>query len=185
MSSIHQNIMLKAQKVSADLAILRWTPYINWPKGIKQYSLYALQNNNAMVEAQINDTSLRIYSDNQFLIEDEYQKCYVLAALEQDVNPDSSYSNSVCLPYESVIWIPTAITINGDGINDVLRIKGYGIHSFTFSIYNRWGEKVFETNNTEDFWQPAPEEQGVYMYVIKAISNYGEYLSKGTITVLR
>jgi PKD repeat protein len=45
------------------------------------------------------------------------------------------------------IDVPTAFTPNGDGKNDVVYVKGWGIKNLLeFSIYNRWGERVFTTD---------------------------------------
>ncbi|MEN9739312.1 MAG: hypothetical protein RLZZ318_1348 [Bacteroidota bacterium] len=179
------NIVLKLENKSIDFAVLRWNAYLNWPDGVKQYNIFTKQSGNNYIINSTNDTSIRQFKDNDLLKEGEYQKCYQLEAIEKNTNQTKSYSNSLCIPYESLIWIPSAITINGDGINENLRVQTYGIQSFTFSVFNRWGEKVFQTQNCVDTWSPSPEQQGVYMYVIKAISNYGEYISEGTITVLR
>jgi hypothetical protein len=43
--------------------------------------------------------------------------------------------------------VPNAFTPNADGKNDVLYVIGNGIDNMTFTIYDRWGEKVFESHN--------------------------------------
>ena len=54
---------------------------------------------------------------------------------------------------ETHLKLPTTFTPNGDGINDVIYVKGWGVKSLeTFEIYNRWGELIFKTNNIEDGW---------------------------------
>ena len=45
------------------------------------------------------------------------------------------------------VFIPNAFTPNGDGLNDVLMVRGKGITVKTFRIFNRWGELVFERKN--------------------------------------
>jgi Zn-dependent metalloprotease len=44
------------------------------------------------------------------------------------------------------MYIPTAISLNGDGLNDELKIVARGIKTYSYSLFNRWGAKVFETN---------------------------------------
>ena len=52
------------------------------------------------------------------------------------------------------VYIPTGFTPNNDGLNDVLRIEGADIDTerFSFQIFDRYGEMVFETNDPNDAW---------------------------------
>ncbi len=45
------------------------------------------------------------------------------------------------------VFIPNAFTPDGDGLNDILMVRGKGIFVKTFRIFNRWGELVFEKTN--------------------------------------
>jgi gliding motility-associated-like protein len=53
---------------------------------------------------------------------------------------------------EPAIFIPNAFTPNGDGENDVFFVRGNGIDEMQLVIYNRWGEKVFESNSKDNGW---------------------------------
>jgi gliding motility-associated-like protein len=70
----------------------------------------------------------------------------------------------------SKLWMPNAFTPNGDGRNDVFRPVGISITTFRMTIYDRWGNMVFETNDIKNGWggkmgnQPCPA--GVYSYII-------------------
>ena len=50
------------------------------------------------------------------------------------------------------VYVPNAFTPNNDGVNDVFKVEGVGISDFEFRVWNRWGDKVFETDNPESFW---------------------------------
>lgn len=51
------------------------------------------------------------------------------------------------------IKLPTTFTPNGDGVNDIIYVKGWGIKTLeSFEIYNRWGELIFKTNNVDEGW---------------------------------
>lgn len=56
-----------------------------------------------------------------------------------------------CLPVQALIRpesdVPNAFTPGRFGVNSILKVDGYGIGPMTFRIFNRWGQKVFETNN--------------------------------------
>ncbi len=53
---------------------------------------------------------------------------------------------------EGSVYIPNAFTPNNDGINDVFRAYGENIRDFSLSVWNRWGEKIFETDDPNGFW---------------------------------
>lgn len=87
------------------------------------------------------------------------------------------------------IDVPTAFTPNGDGINDILYVRGAAIASMDFSVYNRWGQLVFRSYSIESGWdgtfngKPQPMES--YAYVLNATFINGETETKrGNITIL-
>jgi gliding motility-associated-like protein len=48
----------------------------------------------------------------------------------------------------SQVFVPNAFTPDGDGLNDILMVRGIGIVTVkSFRIFNRWGELVFERSN--------------------------------------
>ncbi len=51
------------------------------------------------------------------------------------------------------IYIPTAFTPNRDGKNDILKplVRG-NLIQYKFSVYNRWGQKVFESKDYQKGW---------------------------------
>lgn len=88
------------------------------------------------------------------------------------------------------IFIPTAFTPNNDGNNDVIQVKSGVLSSLEFAIFDRWGEKVFETDNTQDTWDGLyhgkPLEPQVFVYYLKAVCLNGEEIErKGNITLIR
>ena len=95
------------------------------------------------------------------------------------------------------LFIPTSFTPNNDGVNDAFKIEGTDIDPSRFSlqIFNRWGDKVFESNNPEEVWYgPAHAESdhfvqdNVYMYrvVVYSLSLSGNRREiTGYVTVMR
>ena len=91
---------------------------------------------------------------------------------------------------DSNIFIPNAFSPNGDNSNDVLYIRGKIIDELYFTIYNRWGEMVFETHNISDGWngmyKSKLSESGVYVYYLEVTCiDKQKYFKKGNITLLR
>jgi gliding motility-associated-like protein len=87
--------------------------------------------------------------------------------------------------------IPNVFSPNGDGINDVFYIVNHvNIILYEFSIYDRWGEQVFTTNNLTEGWDGTyrnkEAEIGTYMYTLIATDEEGIDVSRnGTVILLR
>lgn len=91
---------------------------------------------------------------------------------------------------EPNIFVPNAFTPNGDGENDVVLVRGGNITELKFAIYDRWGEKVFETNDQLRGWDGNYKgnlaEPAVYVYYLQAKCGDGQdYFKKGNITLVR
>lgn len=91
---------------------------------------------------------------------------------------------------EPYVYIPNAFTPNGDGNNDILYVRSEILETFTFRIYNRLGELLFETTNTQSGWDGKFKGEkcipGVYDYYLEGKCNNKEYiLKKGNITLIR
>jgi len=88
------------------------------------------------------------------------------------------------------IFVPTALTPNDDGRNDYIQVKSQMIDKLHFVIYDRLGEKVFETNELEHKWDGSYKgqllEPQVFVYYLEAHC-IGEaiFKQKGNITLIR
>ena len=91
---------------------------------------------------------------------------------------------------DSYIGIANAFT-PGSGPNAILKISHLGTATLkSFSVYNRWGVKMFETSDINQGWDGTyngePQPMGVYVYMVKAVTYKGKEIYKqGNITVLR
>lgn len=94
---------------------------------------------------------------------------------------------------ESFMEVPNAFTPNGDGINDVFRVKdGYrSIVSFKASVCNRWGKKIYEWTDIASGWDGKDSgggevPDGAYYLRIEAKGADGRnYKIKKVINILR
>jgi len=92
---------------------------------------------------------------------------------------------------EPVIFVPSAFTPNGDGINDFFYPVAVGIKQIIFfRVYNRWGKLIFSAGATNKKWdgtfEGKEQPQDVYVWMVKAIDYKGiVYFRKGTVTLLR
>jgi gliding motility-associated-like protein len=86
--------------------------------------------------------------------------------------------------------VPNIFSPNGDGNNDIAFVRGVGVEYLNFVIFDRWGEKVFETNDINNGWDGTFRGQkmnnGVFVYYLQATFKNGEEVTKkGDITLIR
>lgn len=87
-------------------------------------------------------------------------------------------------------FIPNSFTPNGDGRNDVFHVVGLHNAHVETVIYNRWGNKVFESDDVNfgwnGFYKGVRAETGVYFYYIRITFATGiSVIEKGDITLFR
>lgn len=96
----------------------------------------------------------------------------------------------LAIPTEQFLFLPNIFTPNGDGIHDQFKIELKNSEIFELSIWDRWGNLLFETKNPEMLWtgevKGKPVEEGVYFYVLKTRNCIGDLEDRqGSVTVLR
>ncbi len=91
----------------------------------------------------------------------------------------------------AAIFIPTAFTPGNDGLNDLLTpVYPSSLTLSDYSIYNRWGQRVFTTRKRGEGWNGKsnniPQPAGVYTWIFSAKDANGKgLLRKGTLTLIR
>ena len=90
----------------------------------------------------------------------------------------------------SQLYIPNAFSPNDDGRDDMYYVFGKCITEMTFKVFDRWGEKVFETSDPATGWDGTYKGQlenaGVFMYEFAGELTTGEKVNqKGNITLMR
>jgi gliding motility-associated-like protein len=89
------------------------------------------------------------------------------------------------------VYVPTAFTPGGDGLNDILKVTSVGMKEFHFfNIYNRWGERVFTTSDPRNGWDGTikgiPQASNTYVWMVEAVDYKGnKVFRKGTVTLIR
>jgi gliding motility-associated-like protein len=88
--------------------------------------------------------------------------------------------------------VPTAFTPNGDGVNDVIYVDGWGIKKLNyFRIFNRWGQVLFESNDIKLGWNgiyngvPQNMETYVYQVSVETYVNSTSLEKTGTFKLIR
>ena len=104
--------------------------------------------------------------------------------------PDTSKATIRINP-ETLIFVPNAFTPDGDGKNEIFFATAVGIKEFSFKIFNRWGEVLFETTDPSTGWDgmhPNGKEaiQGVYTWTVFAKGQNDKLIEKrGHLSLLR
>ncbi len=88
------------------------------------------------------------------------------------------------------VFVPTGFSPNNDGQNDLECVLGNCISQLQFSIFDRWGEKVFETTDQRQCWDGTYRGKlmntGIYVYYLKATLQNGDIVEKkGNINLIR
>lgn len=112
----------------------------------------------------------------------------------------SGTNDNICFGKDSILVIadfsknnmqlPNSFTPNNDGINDCFGLNYYrGVQNFSFIIFNRYGEVVFNTTNHYECWngkyKGQPADPANYIYFLKCTLPCGKVVKKGNILLLR
>lgn len=127
----------------------------------------------------------------QSIVVQESGMYYLTVSNEFDcIDKDSILVRDICPPR---VFAPTAITVNGDSHNDYFEIYGKYFTSFTLTIFNRWGEIIYYSEDASKAWdgyyRGEPMPIGVYPWIITyegVHEDYkGPYMIEGKVSVIR
>jgi gliding motility-associated-like protein len=106
--------------------------------------------------------------------------------------PATPVNKTIFVHYESVLEVPNIFTPNEDGFNDQFRVKARELQTYKCVIYNRWGQKVFETDDSEESWNGKMKNDGsdlssgTYYYIVTGTGKKGqEFEFKGAVQLMR
>jgi gliding motility-associated-like protein len=89
------------------------------------------------------------------------------------------------------LLVPTAFSPDGDGLNDIFQPILIGMRSLdAFMVYNRWGQLVYSTTQTETGWngtfKGAPQGTGTFVWYAEGTNYLGKKIKKkGTVILIR
>jgi len=169
-SVIHNTILLNGDNdPSANTIDLIWNKYLNWENGVERYEIWRKLDDETTYTFYASaglDTSVQLNSGM-----DGFEHCYRILAYEDGGNVELSWSNELCVEFNHLLVIPTAISPNGNGLNDTWKIKNIEYYpDVLVEIYNRWGMPVFSSKgylkNWDGTYQGKELPVGVYYFVI-------------------
>jgi gliding motility-associated-like protein len=128
------------------------------------------------------------FVDNREQIKFSFAGCYAVSAVDS-FNNESFLTNAKCVENCPFYSIPNVFTPNGtDDYNALLRPFPYRfVDKIEMSIYNRWGQEVFYTENTDINWDGTDQKSGiectdgVYYYICTVYESYLDGTRKRTL----
>ncbi|MCC2545206.1 gliding motility-associated C-terminal domain-containing protein [Hymenobacter sp. BT175] len=101
-----------------------------------------------------------------------------------------SFSNTASVTRRVKVFVPTAFTPNGDGLNDVLEVKGRFLNQFTFIVLDRNGQEVFRSTSRSKAWDGRINNErpvlGAYVWRLEVKEETGQTsVQHGTVTIVR
>ncbi len=121
----------------------------------------------------------------------------VFSFVVKDINnPNCKFESNITIYVREYIcddpsvFIPNAFTPNNDNNNDILFVRGSNLEDIYFTVFNRWGEAVFETTDVNVGWdgdyKNKKSDPGVFDYYLKATCpNQEKVFIKGNVTLIR
>lgn len=146
---------------------LEWEDYYQWRRGVDHYNIYRSEDGGKMVQIGSID-SFPKYRDETLKNSTE-EFCYQVEAVEKSSGKRGrSMSTKACVKQPQLVHIPNSFSPGiSEGLNDQFGPEGLYIENYEMQIYNRWGQKVFETHKGEIWdgkYQGNLVPEGIYIY---------------------
>lgn len=150
------------------------------PDSLTSYYWYSA--NSEINQPDISHPSSVVYQNSDFIVEVTKGDCLARDTVSVQVLKLRCSDEN--------IFIPNAFTPNGDGVNDEWMVRFESALGYSVAVYNRFGEKVFESDNILNGWDGTYKgklaEAGAYAYYLTIIcENQEKYFSKGNLTLIR
>jgi gliding motility-associated-like protein len=102
----------------------------------------------------------------------------------------NSAEREIIVKFPEDIFIPNAFSPNNDHLNDYFKVAHKNITELSVSIFNRWGERIYTSQDISFKWDGTyksnPVQEGVYVYAIKAKGYHGKIFNfSGNLTLIR
>ncbi len=192
-SNIGGNIILQAESDLRNFNVLEWNAYADWAGMVGSYRIHrSVSDEPYELIAEVPPSPLAYTDHVHDLVESTGKFCYMVQAIETG-NPSginaTSESNLTCAVQEELVYIPNAFVVGG--VNNLfIPVIGYvDVKEYEFSIINRWGQVIWNTNDRYEGWDGTIESQvmptGIYAYYCTFHNGAGRRFEKrGIVTLL-
>jgi hypothetical protein len=172
------------------------TEYKDWDLGVLKYDVYRAVGGVWEISPI---KSLPAFSNNTTYVDDVSEVfdgngefCYKVIAVGKGILPPESSSNDACVVHEPLLYVPNAFSPSGLFNTEFKPVLTFANpSSYTFRVFSRWGEVIFETGDVYNGWNGRYDNSGemspagVYFYVVEFESATGEdFTKRGTVTIV-
>lgn len=198
--NMSRTILLEAEANSDRTNSLLWNPYEGWNGGVTAYNIYRSIDGPFEFLTTVPPNQLTYLDTVQEILIGEGNFCYYIEAVEGIGTPvgtdnpvtfmELSRSNEDCAPQLPNVFIPNAFM--PEGVNNIFKPVTVYVQtgSYLFQVYDRWGNRVFETTDPDQGWNGSSgskkNPQGAYVYFISFVSSTDQtYTKTGSVTLIR
>jgi len=174
---------------------LNWQDYDSWYNGVQDFELKRSVDTGSLRSLVKVDHPTMNYKD------DDLDYCwggyyYQVRAFEDGTKSDStndavSVSNTIYLIQPPLLHVPSAFTPNFDNLNDNWGIVPVFVKTYNIKVFNRWGEKVYESSEKKKQWMGEysginDPHQNVFVWIVEYTGWDGSrHFDRGDVTILR
>ncbi len=195
-TNVNKTIHLTGTLVSEQQVSLQWTAYEGWDEPVVKYRIYRMQGETYPSEAydSVSGNTFSYDDDISGITIADGRFTYWVQAVQDSGNAyeyrETANSNRVLLQQESKLYFPNAF--RPGGVNNLFKpvFNFFGGTDYLFQVYNRWGQKIFETDDPSEGWDGTyggkPVSMDTYVYRLSYKNVFGEtVIQRGTVTVVR
>lgn len=145
---------------------------VSIPQFAANYTMYACEGTQAQIEVPYNDASSYSWCNGeseQTIYADEPGD-YCFQFIDEMGCLQEGSVELIEISADADVFIPNAFTPNNDGINDVFVAVGEEVREYELSVWNRWGDLVFQTEDPTQVWDGGYQggdhyvQDGLYTY---------------------
>lgn len=167
---------------------LEWNTYQDWDNGVENYELIRWDDRKNPASVYKGAPVVLNHNDED-LDYDWGAYWYKIVATENGGNLATSQSNEVKLIQKPLLHVPTGFTPTGDGLNDVWGLVDVFVKDYHMQVFNRWGQKVFESFDKNEQWDGSFAKKGpaddVFIWLVRYTGwDNSITIKKGTVTIL-
>jgi gliding motility-associated-like protein len=157
----HATVLLQAT-IRPEQVALNWSGYQGWARVARYEPWRRLDDEPANRSlAQLSGSTLTYTTPDGRA---GFTQCYRVRAIDAATGRES-WSNQVCAELDFPLTVPNVITPNGDGRNDRLVVPNLELYRQPrLLVFNRWGQKIYETDFYRNDWDGSNHPAGMYYY---------------------
>jgi gliding motility-associated-like protein len=182
-------VFLYGNRESRTSTLLNWTGYEGYDTTGFEYTIQKLNASGGVIE----ETAL---GNNTFSFLDEGIETsgQVLRFRVKVTHPDPQFplvfSNVAIFEQLSTLFVPSAFSPNGDGVNDEFFVQGRFVADFQLTIFSKLGEVLYRSNRFDERWDGKSQGKELppdtYVFMLEASDEVGNPIKqRGTILIVK